>query len=367
MAGERILVVDDDPSARTMLVSLLRREGYSVESARNGEDALRALGVRTFELILTDLVMDHYDGMKLLEQIRRRGLQTPVILVTAVDQTETAVAAMRAGALDVLLKPFDETALFASIGRGVAHGSESRRDSIHRNTMEQLVDQRTAMLRDSMFELERSYDTTLEALGDALDLKDTETEGHSRRVTAYTIALARSMGIDHADMKSIKHGAFLHDIGKMAIPDAILLKPGRLDPEELATMRQHCMLGFQIVRKIPFLREAAEIVYSHQEHYDGGGYPRQLHGEEIPLGARIFSIADTLDAITSDRPYRPGSPFSSARIEIARCSGTQFDPKVVNAFLSVSVKVWEELRDAIRGQHEPAEPAGKGQIARTSP
>ena len=359
MAGERILVVDDDPTARALLVSLLRREGYSVESARNGEDALRALGVRTFELILTDLIMDDYDGMKLLEQVRKRGLQTPIILVTGVNQAETAVAAMRAGALDVLLKPYDEATLFAAVGRGVAHGSESRRDLIHRNTMEQLVDQRTGMLRESMFEIERSYDTTLEALGDALDLKDTETEGHSRRVTAYTIALARSMGIDHADMKSIKHGAFLHDIGKMAIPDAILLKPGRLDPGELATMRRHCLLGFQIVRKIPFLREAAEIVFSHQEHYDGGGYPRQLRGDEIPLGARIFAVADTLDAITSDRPYRPGSPFSSARNEIARCSGTQFDPRVVDAFLAVPLKVWEELRDAIRGQHELADVAVK--------
>lgn len=351
MAAERILVVDDDPSARTLLVSVLRREGYAVESARNGEDALRALGVRSFELILTDLVMESYDGLRLLEQIRKRGLKTPVILITAVHEAETAVAAMRAGALDVLLKPFQEKALLAAVGRGVAQGSESRRDTIHRNTLEQLVDQRTGMLRDSISELERSYDTTLEALGDALDLKDTETEGHSRRVTAYTIALARSMGIDHADIKSIKHGAFLHDIGKMAIPDAILLKPGRLNPDELAVMRQHCALGFNIVRKIPFLREAAEIVFSHQEHYNGGGYPRQLHGEEIPLGARIFAVADTLDAITSDRPYRPGSPFASARIEIARCSGTQFDPRVVDAFLGVPIRVWEELRDAIRGHH----------------
>ena len=359
MAAERILVVDDDPLARTLLVSVLRREGFQVESARNGEDALRALGVRSFELILTDLVMEDYDGMRLLEQIRKRGLRTPVILVTGMEQTETAVAAMRAGALDVLLKPYDEQALLTAVGRGVAHGSESRRANIHRNTLEQLVDQRTGMLRDSMFELERSYDTTLEALGDALDLKDTETEGHSRRVTAYTIALARSMGIEHADIKSIKHGAFLHDIGKMAIPDAILLKPGRLNPDELAVMRQHCELGFNIVRKIPFLREAAEIVFSHQEHYDGGGYPRQLHGDEIPLGARIFAVADTLDAITSDRPYRPGSPFASARIEIARCSGTQFDPRVVNAFLGVPVRVWEELRDAIRGQHQVLERAIK--------
>jgi putative nucleotidyltransferase with HDIG domain len=233
------------------------------------------------------------------------------------------------------------------VARGVAYGHTARRNTTYRNSLEHLVEARTSLLREAMFELERSYDTTLEALGDALDLKDSETEGHSRRVTAYTIALARSMGVEAGDMKIIKHGAFLHDIGKMAIPDAILLKPGRLDPEEQTIMRRHCLSGYQIVRKIPFLKEAADIVYSHQEHFDGGGYPRKLRGEEIPLGARIFAVADTLDAITSDRPYRRGSPFSAARNEIARCGGTQFDPRVVEAFLGMPAEVWEELRGAI--------------------
>jgi HD-GYP domain-containing protein (c-di-GMP phosphodiesterase class II) len=136
----------------------------------------------------------------------------------------------------------------------------------------------------------------------------------------------------------------------MAIPDRILLKPGRLDAEETIIMRRHCVAGYQIVHKIPFLRDAAEIVYSHQEHYDGGGYPRQLRGENIPLGARIFAVADTLDAITSDRPYRKGSPFTVASNEISRCAGTQFDPRIVDAFLSVPIKVWEELRDSIEGR-----------------
>ncbi len=352
MAGDKILVVDDEQSARTLLVSLLRREGYMVEGARNVEDAMRALAVKSVDLVLTDLVMEGADGLKLLDQVRSRQLLTPVILVTAVQEVETAIAAMRAGAYDVLLKPYDESALLLAVERGTAHSRASRRSTVHRSNLEQQVEARTSLLREAMFELERSYDTTLEALGDALDLKDTETEGHSRRVTAYTIALARSMRIDPSDMKTIKHGAFLHDIGKMAIPDAILLKPGRLDSSEMITMRQHCLFGFQIVRKIPFLREAADIVFSHQEHYDGNGYPRRLRGDEIPLGARIFAVADTLDAITSDRPYRPGRSFPAAQEEIARCAGTQFDPGVVDAFLAVPIKVWEELRDAIRGQSQ---------------
>jgi putative nucleotidyltransferase with HDIG domain len=142
-------------------------------------------------------------------------------------------------------------------------------------------------------------------------------------------------------------GAFLHDIGKMAIPDAILLKPGRLDAPEQFTMREHCARGYQMLRKIAFLQEAAEIVYSHQEHYDGSGYPRGLKGDEIPLGARIFAVADTLDAITSDRPYRKADSFASARQEIKRCSGTQFDPRVVQVYLSMPDQLWEDLRGEI--------------------
>ena len=350
MAAEKILVVDDEPAARTLLASLLRKEGYAVESARDGDDALRVLAMKAIDLILTDQVMSGMDGMGLLEQVRARQLHTPVIMVTGVHDVSIAIAAMRGGAFDVILKPYEREKLLEAVERGVAFGNVARRNTTYRNSLEHLVEARTGLLREAMFELERSYDTTLEALGDALDLKDSETEGHSRRVTAYTIALARSMGVDPTDMKTIKHGAFLHDIGKMAIPDAILLKPGRLEAEEQVTMRKHCLSGYQIVRKIPFLKEAADIVYSHQEHFDGGGYPRRLRGEEIPLGARIFAVADTLDAITSDRPYRRGSPFSAARNEISRCTGTQFDPRVVEAFLSMPSEVWEELRDAIVGR-----------------
>ena len=154
--------------------------------------------------------------------------------------------------------------------------------------MESLVTARTEQVRQALASLERSYDITLEALGNALDLKDAETEGHSKRVTAFTIAIARAMGISGDQIRVIARGAFLHDIGKMAIPDAILRKPGALDPEEVAIMREHCYRGYQILRRIPFLTEASEIVYAHQEKFDGTGYPRGLKGEQIPLGARIF-------------------------------------------------------------------------------
>jgi putative nucleotidyltransferase with HDIG domain len=156
------------------------------------------------------------------------------------------------------------------------------------------------------------------------------------------------MGLEADELRVIARGAFLHDIGKIATPDSILLKPAKLSDEEMAIMKEHCERGYEMVRKIPFLREAAEIVYAHQERFDGTGYPRGLRGEEIPLGARIFAIADTLDAITSDRPYRRGTTFAAAKEEIVRCAGQQFDPQIVEVFLAVRNEAWPELRTEIR-------------------
>jgi putative nucleotidyltransferase with HDIG domain len=178
-------------------------------------------------------------------------------------------------------------------------------------------------------------------------LKDAETEGHCKRVTAFTIAIAKAMDVEPALLPQIARAAFLHDIGKMAIPDLILRKPGPLTPEERDIMRTHCEIGYNMVTRIPFLREAAEIVLSHQEYFDGTGYPRGLRGEEIPLGARIFAVADALDAMISDRPYRKALSISHAQEEIQRCSGTQFDPKVVEVFVNMQSSLWTELRENI--------------------
>jgi putative nucleotidyltransferase with HDIG domain len=263
-----------------------------------------------------------------------------------------AIDSMRRGAYDYLLKPFEREHLVSTVERALDHRQALQESHNYQQSLEQVVRARTEMLRQAMEDLEHSYDVTLEALGDALDLKDSETEGHSKRVTAYTIALARAMGVAPAEIKVIARGAFLHDIGKMAIPDEILRKPGTLSPEEQEVMRDHCTRGYHMLRKIPFLAEAAEIVFSHQEHYDGRGYPSALRGSEIPIGSRIFAVADTLDAITSDRPYRRADNFDAAREEILRCSGTQFDPGVVEVFLKIPNDLWHELRSEITGQNK---------------
>ena len=230
----------------------------------------------------------------------------------------------------------------------------SELDDLARRTQELEVE--NLRLKTALSNLERSYDITLESLGNALDLKDAETEGHSKRVTALTIAIARAMGLTREQVPVIARAAFLHDIGKMAIPDDILSKPGALTPDETDVMRQHCYYGYQMLQKIPFLAEAAEIVYCHHERYDGTGYPRGLRGQEIPLGARVVAVANTLDSITSDLPYRPGQSLEAARTEIQKWSGRQFDPEIVKVFLQMPNKIWEDLRRDIDAQISASHP-----------
>ena len=347
----RVLVVDDEPQVRAMIGSTLDRQGFEVELAPSGRRALELLDTSNFDLVLTDIVMQDVNGIALLERIHSMQPDLPVVMVTAVHDIGVAIDSMRRGAYDYLLKPFDRENLMSTVHRALDHRQVLQESQDYQQSLEQMVQARTEMLRHAMEDLEHSYDVTLEALGDALDLKDSETEGHSKRVTAYTIALARAMGIPPVEIKVIARGAFLHDIGKMAIPDDILRKPGTLSNEEQDVMREHCARGYNMLRKIPFLAEAAEIVFAHQEHFDGSGYPNALRGHSIPVGARIFAVADALDAITSDRPYRKAHSFDAAREEILRCSGSQFDPVVVEFFLKIPNELWQELRSEISGQN----------------
>ena len=343
----RILVVDDEPHIRTMLGTTLSRQGYEPVLASSRTEATELLDRQDFDLVLSDIVLRDGTGISLLDRVRIHHPEVPVVMVTAIQDVSVAITAMRKGAHDYLIKPFERDALLTTVRSALDYRRTLLDNAVYKQTLEDVVKARTELLHTAMQDLERSYDITLEALGDALDLKDSETEGHSKRVTAYTIALARAMGLSSDMVKIIARGAFLHDIGKMAIPDVILRKPAKLTAAEQQIMREHCERGYNIVRKIPFLAEAADIVFSHQEFYNGTGYPRGIRGEEIPLGARIFALADTLDAITSDRPYREARTFDIARQEILRCSGTQFDPTVVEVFIKIPNELWIELRSEL--------------------
>ncbi len=342
---ESILVVDDEEAIREVVSTMLEAKGYRCTAVSNGRAAQEQIKRLTPDLVLSDMIMPEMDGIKLLEWVRQYDPEVPVIMVTAIHDISTALEAIRRGAYDYILKPFEKDQLFLGVNRALQHRRLVLENRSYQRNLEQLVEERTAQLTGAIDQLERSYDDTLEALGSALDLKDAETEGHCQRVTAFTISIAKSMPVPKGYLAVLARAAFLHDIGKMAIPDNILRKAGPLTDAEKKIMRTHCQIGYDVLIRIPFLRDAAEIVLAHQEFYDGTGYPRGLKGEQIPLGARIFTVADSLDAMISDRPYRRALPMSHAREEIKRCAGTQYDPKVVEVFLSIPERHWLELRE----------------------
>lgn len=343
-AKSRVLLVDDERSVWEILGEKLGRNGYEWQGCLSGEEALAYLEKEHFDAVVSDLNMPRMSGLDLLAEMQKRFPHVAFVMATGENDIRVAVDAMKHGADDYLLKPFQLDVALESVRRALHKKYLETELETYRHHLEEMVEQRTHQLQIAMKRIERAYDETLEALGAALDLRDTETAGHSRRVSLYCLEIARAMGCTNEQLKTIARGAYLHDIGKIGIPDAVLLKEGKLDPEEMTIMKTHVRIGFELLSRIPFLSSASEIVLAHQERYDGDGYPRGLLGEEIPLGARIFAIADTLDAMTSDRPYRQALPFETARQEIIRESGKQFDPDIVRVFLSLPEDTWQNIR-----------------------
>ncbi|MFI5401499.1 MAG: HD-GYP domain-containing protein [Planctomycetota bacterium] len=204
-----------------------------------------------------------------------------------------------------------------------------------------------------MRDLRESYEATLDAMVSAIESRDCETKHHCRRVQVYAVMLAQRLGVSPEELVDISYGALLHDVGKIGVPDAILLKPGKLTDSEWEVMRRHTVIGHQMISRIKFLRGAADIVLHHHERWDGGGYPQGVSGEEVPLGARIFSIIDTFDAMTSKRPYKEALSNATARAEILRCAGTQFDPKLVQEFLRITDEELTEARARVESEEAP--------------
>lgn len=338
-----ILVVDDDPTICNLLTIQLRASGFVCQSCTRGEDAIALLSQQPFDAVISDLDMPGLTGFDMLVATRRLRPNAAFLMATGVDDVSVGIAAMKQGAADYLLKPFQMDRVVVSLQRALGLKRMEAELESYRRHLEEMVAQRTKELETAMRRIETTYDETLEALAGALDLRDNETAGHSRRVTLYSIEMAQLMNFSSDELKQLERGAYLHDIGKIGIPDSILLKAAKLTPDETAVMRTHVRIGYDLMSRVAFLAPAAEIVLSHQECYDGSGYPQGLVGEQIPLGARIFAVADTYDAILSDRPYRPGRPYPVARSIIAAESGKQFDPNVVSIFLSIPETTWERI------------------------
>ncbi len=339
-SAARVLAVDDESAACKLLSLILAPPTFQCTTASSGEEALVTLQREHFDAVISDLHMPGISGMELLTEVRRCHPHVAFLVTTGVDDVDVGVQAMRCGADDYLVKPFRDGAVLASLKSALHKRQLEQQVEHYRRHLEEMVAERTGQLQSALQQIERSYEDTLQALGTAIDLRDNETAGHSQRVCRYSLEIARAMGWSEKQLESLARGAHLHDIGKLGIPDGILLKPGPLTEEERKFMQQHVQIGFDVVKDIPFLADAAEIILMHHERYDGGGYPRGLKGKEILVGARIFAVADTLDAITSDRPYRRASSFESAFETIRRVSGSQFDPQIVDVFLSIPEDIW---------------------------
>jgi putative nucleotidyltransferase with HDIG domain len=289
-------------------------------------------------------------GLGLVEEVRRRFPDIAVVVIASSEDTAEAVHAARAGASDYVVRPLRTDTLLVRLHRAAAVRRLERELENHRLNLENVILHRIEELQQGLERVERASEETLRVLGHALGLRDYETAEHCQRVTRYTLELAKALGCSSEEIRTFTRGAYLHDIGKIGIPDAILHKPGPLTPEEREIMETHVRIGYEMVRRISFLAPSAEIVLTHHERFDGAGYPQGLTGHEIPLGARIFAVADTLDAITSRRPYRRARTYAVAREEIARESGHQLDPDVVTAFLALDEELWQKISDEVK-QH----------------
>jgi response regulator RpfG family c-di-GMP phosphodiesterase len=346
-AASRVLYVDDEPALCRAFMRIFREDTrLEVQAVGSPEEALTLLGREAFDVIVSDLRMPGMSGIELLAHARRRAPDMRRMLVSGYADFESALDAINEVGVDRLLtKPWQNDEVRSAVQAAVQLSRLEREnvrvnEELRRRTSElERINQHLDAL------VEERTSNLLDGLVSALDLRDSETQWHSRRVGLYARRLAREMGIDGRALDDIERGATLHDIGKIGVRDAVLLKPGPLDEKEWAEMRRHPALGFDILKGIGFLETARLIPLHHQERFDGTGYPQSLRAEQICIGARIFAVVDTYDAITSDRPYRKCRTYEVARLEIEKFSGTQFDPAVVASWLRIPQAVWVAIRE----------------------
>ncbi len=345
----KILIADDEPDIRELLGDFLEEEGYQCILAADAFDAIdKFKSIKDIDLIMSDIRMPGKSGLELLSEIKSIDNDIMVVMISAIKDIEFAISAMSKGAYDYVAKPFklNEVALIAK--KAIEKRRLLKENKKYQANLEKKVTERTKELKGALEELDKTYSNTLRALIYALDTRDTETQGHSMRVVKYSLLLAEILGLrDEKELKILEYGALLHDIGKIGIPDAILRKPGKLSPEEWQTMQTHPILGYNILNRIEYFKDVSFIVLHHHERYDGTGYPSKLYGKKIPIGARIFDVADAVDAMTTERPYRKALTFEIASAELIKFKNTQFDPDAVDAFHSVKLDFWKNEKQSI--------------------
>ena len=322
---ERILIVDDEELIRRLLHQKLSSEGYRCQKASSAAQALDKLKSNPVELVILDIKMPGKSGMELLLELRARYPDTAVIMATAIADTTTAIQCMKEGAYDYITKPFNLDKVVLSVGRALEKRRLELENKDYQQHLEQKVEEQAGKIRTSFI-------NAVTALAYALEAKDIYTSGHSQRVTKISVTIARELGMPQDSIDKIRLAGLVHDIGKIGIRESVLNKPAPLTDDEFRHIKSHCQAGEHILTPIVEDKEILRAVRHHHERYDGMGYPDGLRGEQIPLGARILSVADAFDAMTSERPYRLAMSAQDACAEIERCKGTQFAPKVADAF-----------------------------------
>ncbi|MFC2014838.1 HD domain-containing phosphohydrolase [Chloroflexota bacterium] len=327
----RILIVDDEQVIRDVLYEELSELGYQCSTVSNGYDALARLTAENFDVVLLDIKMPGISGLEVLAKVRSNHLDTAIIILTAVNDVDTAVKAMKQGAYDYICKPFDLGDIAVSISRTVEQKRLELEIIEYRQNLEDKVTEQTLKIRTLSLE-------AITTLIYALEAKDKYTSGHSQRVADLSVAIAQEMGLPKNTIENIRLAGLLHDLGKIGIKESILNKPGSLDNDEYQHVKKHPEIGEHIL--VPFTSAALtlSLIRNHHERYDGTGYPDGLRAEQIPLGARILAVSDAYEAMTSERPYRKPLSDSAARVEIDSGKGGQFDPEVAMAFFRSNIK-----------------------------
>jgi len=361
MVKPNVLIVEDEAAVGALLAETVANAGCATVVVSDGTTALDRVRSGDFALVVSDIRMPGIDGLELLRRIKAFAPEIEVVMVTALSDVERAREMIRLGASDYLTKPFKLDEVVSSVKRAIDKYQAWKSQCSHQRDLQVQIERQTrqikehllsaqgqcARLRETVDTLQTTYDSTLEALILALDYRDHEPKGHAQRVAVFSEEIAKTLGLSRSELETIRRGALLHDIGNIGVGDAILTKAGKLTDAEWTDIKRHVRYGYRMVEGIVFLRDAAQIVLHHHERYDGTGYPRGVAGDDIVIGARIFAVADTFDAMTSERPYRRVSTYQDVCGELARCAGLQFDPLVVEAFMRIPETTWTELRRAV--------------------
>jgi putative two-component system response regulator len=335
---ERILIADDEEMICSILSQRLSQEGYVCVTANNGREALQHFYAENFSLIISDINMPEMTGIELLKQVKAVQPNMLVIMITAYPEIGMVVEALHVGAYDFILKPFDLDLVVFSVKKALDKKRLEEELETYRQHLERLVEQKTAKLQKSYRTLKKAHLDSVKVLAEAIDAKDPYTRGHSDRVRKRSLRIAMKLGFSKKRLESLEFGALLHDIGKIGIRDEVLQKQGRLTPEEYQYVQEHPLIGVKIAEGIKFFKDKIPIIRHHHEHFDGRGYPDGLAGKSIPLEARIISVPDAFDAMTSLRPYRREMSQEDALAELEKSKGKQFDPQIVEIFINTDFR-----------------------------